>query len=478
MSARPWKLYLAAIAIICLLVGAAIGWVAKPLVTPFGGVSPEEYDAALTKITEYESMIEYYAHRMTTQPSVMIDYLKAAVTPEGSIWYMLQSGIRPDPDKYPYTELGMPPRNFTGKLVIGTWAGLGRDDPMWWNEGPWGFKQIYPNVTLEWRTFEDEPDLRAKLELDPDWADIIEVCGAQWKLIEAGFLAPLNSSLIPLLAELLPEWLFHYAFWHDSKLHGVNIEWGQSSLAFRTDIFEELEVPGNLWNNWSLLFEPLPELDGKIWMYDSVIEILPSAIAYAAGTDYWDIPLMVEWTLDQEKWAKVEEAMYNFRPKIAKFFTGVEEAYTALQTGVAAGVFCWNDMYAAGALGPDWEWDTGDEVPVAWMLPTPGDSWGTAYCINSRLLERDLELWKVAHAFLNAVLAAEAQANKIMEWFEGAPNKYAWDIAIGEWPELAPIIEEMRLNNTYYYTAECSYWIEPPDEITEIWAEFWLEFKG
>jgi len=36
----------------------------------------------------------------------------------------------------------------------------------------------------------------------------------------------------------------------------------------------------------------------------------------------------------------------------------------------------------------------------------------------------------------------------------------------------------MRLNDTYYYTVECSYWIEPPDEIIQIWEEFWLEFKG
>ena len=75
---------------------------------------------------------------------------------------------------------------------------------------------------------------------------------------------------------------------------------------------------------------------------------------------------------------------------------------------------------------------------------------------------------------------------KIGDWFEGAPNKYAWDMVIdyyAEWgPEyaetIAEVIKEMRLNDTYYYTVEGSYWIEPPDEIIQIWEEFWLEFKG
>ena len=493
MSAeRPWKIYLVAIAIICLLAGIGIGWVAKPPKE----VTPPGYEEMQAKINEYEHMIKYFRHRLTSQPSAMISTLERAETPWGSIWYMVENDVRPDVETYKewLTELlGKPPEEVTGTLVVGAWAGLGREDEKWWNEGEWGFHKIFPNVEVKWVYFEDEPDLRAKLELDPEWADVIEVCGSQWKLIEAGYLAPLDPSLIPLLAEFMPEWLLHYAFWYDNKLYGVLIEWGQSSLAYRTDIFEELGIydkypqyfEGKVAVDWGLLFEPIPELEGKLWMYDSVVEIMPAAIAYAAGTDYWDIPLMVEWTLDPVKWEKVKQVMYNFRPKVAKFFIGVEEAYTALTTGEAAGVFCWNDMYAAGVFGPDWELGTGDEAPVAWMMPVPCDSWGTAYCLNSRLQD-DPTMWIVAHVFLNALADPLANMYKIGDWFEGAPNKYAWDMVIdyyAEWgPEyaetIAEVIKEMRLNDTYYYTVEGSYWIEPPDEIIQIWEEFWLEFKG
>ncbi|RLI05882.1 hypothetical protein DRO24_05500, partial [Candidatus Bathyarchaeota archaeon] len=166
-------------------------------------------------------------------------------------------------------------------------------------------------------------------------------------------------------------------------------------------------------------------------------------------------------------------------------FTGVEEAYEALQTGGAAAVICWNDVFAAACLGPDWTPGTGDEVPVKWAVAH--GSWGSAYCINSRLREtKGFDLWVAAHAFLNAVSAPEAHATKISEWFYGAPNRYAWDLAKQWWEEwgegygavLEEVLAETRVSDVRYMAVECAYWMEIPDEIVRPWEEFWLEYKA
>jgi len=509
MSAeRPWKIYLAAIAIICLLVGVGVGWVAKPPkeVPPPGWVPPEEYETAQIGKEAYEQVARMYKFLGSSTTAGKILTLKEAETPWGSIWDMVSSGWpgveEYDPDveaqnvetyKQWLTEiLGKPPEEVTGTLVVAAWAGLGREEERWWNNGPWGFKNIFPNVEIQWVYFEDEADLRAKLEMDPEWADIIEVCGSQWKLMEAGYLDFVDPSLVPLLAEMPLEWLLYYPFWYDNKLYGIVIEWGQSSLVYRIDKFEELGLyekypqyfNGTQLVDPALLFDPIPELEGKIWWYDSCTE-LPEreAIYYLTGERVHSAAELVEWTLVPEKWEQLEQVFYGLRPKIGKFFTGVEEAYEALQTGEAVAVWCWNDMYAAGALGPDWEPGTGDEAPVGWFIsPVPG-SWATAYCINSRLREtKGFDLWVAAHAFLNALIAPEACVDKIAEWFEGAPNRYAWDMAIDSWGEygedLEKIIEDMRLNDAYYYTVQTRFWIEPPEEVIRVWEEFWLEFKA
>lgn len=430
IAAKPWKLYLVVTAIVCLLVGAGVSWVVKPLVeAPPAWVSLEEYEE------------------------------------------VLRAGAYPFP--------GMPPSNYTGTLTVFTWTGLGREDPMWWNVGPWGFNKIYPNVEVKWLYFEDEPSAMSMLKMNPDLADVIEVCGAQFKLLDEGLIGPLNSTWLPLLAEFFPEWDGFYAFWKDGEFYGVPIEFGYTSLTYRKtgpNSFTELGISEELWNDTAVLFEDIPALEGKIWMYDSVIEIM-DLVGVHAGYNV-TVEDMTDWTLNETKWAKIKETLWGFKPKVAKFYEAVEEAYSALWYGDTAAVLGWNDMYACAKAGPDEEFGTDDDVDVGFSMFSPMFSWGTAYTISAGLKERDPELYAVAHAFLNAEMAREAQANKITEWYEGAPNRYSYEIVSEEFPEFMPIIEELHLNDPVFFTEESAYWIEPPTEVIDKWEEVWLEFKA
>jgi len=420
-------LIVAAVALIFLLVGTGVGWLVKPPVevTPSGFVSAEEYEEAL--------------------------HARA----------------------YPFP--GMPLSNYTGTLRVFTWTGLEREDEMWWNEGPWGFNKIYPNVEIEWLYFEDEPDALSKLILDPDYADIIEVCGGQFKLIDHGLIEPLNATMVPLMAEFFPEWEFFDAFWKDGELYAVPFEFGYTSLTYRVDMFENWNISEALWNDTAILFSDIPELEGQIWMYDSVIEIMDLAATHVGyGVTIED---MIDWTGNKTKFDTVTDALEGFKDKIARYYTGVSEAYSALISGECAAVIGWCDMYATVKAGLDEEFGTDDDLDVGFSFFSPMLSWGSAYTINEGLKERDPELYAVAHAFINAAVAREACANKIMEWYTGAPNRYAYEIVSEEFPEFIPIIEELRLDDPAFFAEESAYWIEPPTEVIDEWEEFWLKFQ-
>jgi len=424
---KPWKLYLIVVAIIFLLVGVGVGWVAKPPEEiPPGYVSPEDYEEALNARA------------------------------------------------YPFS--GMPLSNYTGTLRVFTWEGLEREDEMWWNEGPWGFNKIYPNVDIEWVYFVDEPDALSKLILDPDYADVIEVCGGQFKLIDYGLIEPLDPTMVPLIAEFFPEWEFYDAFWKDGEFYAVPFEFGYTSLTYRIDMFEDFGISEALWDDTAILFDPIPALEGQVWMYDSVIEIMDLAATHVG----YDITVedMIEWTSNETKFETVTDALEGFKPKIDRYYTGVSGAYSALMTGECAAVIGWCDMYAVVKAGLDEEFGTDDDLNVGFSFFSPMLSWGSAYTINAGLKERDEELYAVAHAFLNAVVAREACANKIMEWYTGAPNRYSYEIVSEEFPEFIPVIEELRLDDPAFFAEESAYWIEPPTEVVDEWEQFWLTFKG
>jgi spermidine/putrescine-binding protein len=429
--AKPWKLYLVVTAIICLLVGAGVTWVLKP--PPASWVSPEDYEEALT-----------YPF-----PGMPLSN---------------------------YTFPGMPLSNYTGTLRVFTWTGLGREDEMWWNEGPWGFNKIYPNVDIEWLYFEDEPHAMSMLQMDPDYADVIEVCGGQFKLIDEGLIEPLDPTMVPLIAEFFPEWEFYDAFWKDGEFYAVPFEFGYTSLTYRIDMFEDLGISETLWDDTAILFSDIAALKEQIWMYDSVIEIMDLAATHVG----YNITVedMIDWTLNETTFETVTDALEGFKPKIKTFYTGVEEAYSALMTGECAAVIGWCDMYAVVRSGPDMEFGTDDDLDVGFSFFSPMLSWGSAYTINAGLKERDPELYAVAHAFLNAVVAREACANKIMEWYTGAPNRYAYEIVANEFPEFIPVIEELRLDDPAFFSEESAFWIEPPTEVIDEWEEFWLGFKA
>jgi len=442
-------LTVAAVALIFLLIGAGVSWVLlSTQVAPPGWISPEEYEE-----------LEAYG----LSPS-MLETLRMVV--EEPI---------PDPGDYPFSE--MPPSDYEGTLRVFTWTGLEREDPMWYNNGPWGFNETYPNVEIEWFYFEDEPDALSKLILDPDYADVIEVCGGQFKLIDYGLIEPLDPTMLPLMVEFFPDWIFYHAFWEDGELYAVPFEFGYTSLTYRIDLFEELGISEELWDDTAVLFSDIPALEGQVYMYDSVIEIMDLAASHVGYN--LTVEDMIDWTSDDTKFETVTDALEEgFKPKIAKYYTGVSEAYDALISGECAAVIGWCDMYAVVKAGLDEEFGTADDLDVGFSFFSPMLSWGSAWTINEGLKERDPELYAVAHAYINAAAARESNADKIMWWYTGAPNKYAYEIVNDEFPEFIPVIEELRLDDPVFFAEESAYWIEPPTEVIDKWEEFWLDFKA
>jgi len=380
-------------------------------------------------------------------------------------------GVGPEQPVTPYLNyleyspnLEMPPSNYTGKLRVYTWAGY--DDPCFWDVGEYAFHKMYPNVEVEWISYESPDAAIAKLKADPTFADIIVgYSDTVMRMYLAGVIEPIDLNLLPLYDELYPGLMGLEQAWINGECYFAPFEFGYTSVIYRADLLRELGIPEELWNDLNLIFDPSltnGKLEGKVWLYDWAAETMTLA-ARAAGFSYEEL-----YNITGEKLEIVKQKLIEAKPNVAHYWTGWEEGYMALITGEAVAVIGWQDTFYWAKKGLDGEIGTEDDVDVEFMWAKQGwTTWVGGYSIVKGLKERNPELYKIAHALITATQSRETQVNKIDLWAYGAANRYAIELAENEefieyFHLESPSLKEVSKYNPYN-----------PE-----WNEVWLEVRG
>lgn len=330
----------------------------------------------------------------------------------------------PAPERYrEYSEfLGMPPSDFEGTLRAHVWAGMEEEEH--WNVGEYAFTNLYPNVEVIFTSMIDEASAFAKFKATPKFADIAHMytdAPGTKRWVDAGLLSPLDPDLIPVYDEIYPSLLALDECWVDGKLYAIpTIDTGYTSFIFNTDTFTELGIPEEEWNDLGVMYRHHDKLAGKIFAYDSAMEVL-TLTASVAGIPKEDV-----WQMTPEQEDMVTAMLDELKPNIGGFWTGWEAGYTALITGEAAAIIGWADQALWSKMGDDEELGTEDDLPTEFLWPEPPQylfAWFGLQGIRAGLKEENPELWKVAHAFLNARSSADVGASHIDSWALGTGNR-------------------------------------------------------
>jgi len=360
---------------------------------------------------------------------------------------------------------GMPPSDYAGTLNVFEWGGY--EDPNLWNAGKYAFNRIYPKVEVKFSFFVDEAEALTKLQAGFR-PDVVHPCGAsvpRW--VDAGVIEPINISLIPLWKNMTEKFqTFDQNFVNDIP-YFVPQDWGYSTVMYRPDLLEAMGIPKinpdtgeNQWDTFNLLFDPKGgKMYKKIAFMDSATETFPMA-ALAAGIKPDELWNMTEAQLAicRQKFVEQKQGgMIRFYWKVPA------DTISAMQKGEIVAANIWGEEYAALK-------SAGVNVTFSW--PKEGLlAWVCGSCVVEGVKARNPDLYKIAHAFLNAWIDPQAGANLIDLYAYGTPNKDAAKIA----KKQEDIVKPLYFDDPTILD-RVILWLYSPNEPR--WYEIYLEVKA
>jgi spermidine/putrescine transport system substrate-binding protein len=216
---------------------------------------------------------------------------------------------------------------------------------------------------------------------------------------ETGLFQPIDTARLSNWPDVIPElWNVPYNV-KDGKPWMLPWEWGQTSVAYRTDLFE---VQGE--ESWDMLWDP--RYAGRLGML-------------AGGGDaWWCAAIKAGVPFDQihtdEAFAKISAVLREQRPLIRMYTDDTTSSDTALAAGEIVAVMAWNSsVVSLSAQG----------VPVKFAKPKEGAlTW-----VCGQMLHRDAPNPDSAYDILDALISVSASVVQLRDFGYGAANRKAFD---------------------------------------------------
>ncbi|MCA0432222.1 MAG: extracellular solute-binding protein [Proteobacteria bacterium] len=167
--------------------------------------------------------------------------------------------------------------------------------------------------------------------------------------------------------------------WDPGRHYSVPWQWGLTGVIVDTSLYK-----GDI-NTWGLIFDPPPELTGKINVAPEMNDVMYSAIKYLGG----------EWcTTDKDMLRKVRDKLVEAKPKWIAMDYGVIEKFASRDFGAA---LYWNGAAVRSRqANPD----------VKFGYPKEG----FPYFMDSAAILKDAKNVENAKLFLNFIMAPENAA--------------------------------------------------------------------
>lgn len=293
--------------------------------------------------------------------------------------------------------------------------------------------------------------------------DVVSASGdASLRLIEAGDVAPINTSLIPNYADIYP--FLRGKSWNSvgGTVFGVPHGWGANLLMYRTDIVSPAPT------SWRSVFEDADKYPGKITAYDSPIYIADAALYLMRHRP--GLGIINPYALDATQFAAAVDLLKVQRASIGFYWDDIVHEVQAFSAG-------WSVLGTTWQVGANLARDGG--APVETVVPDDGTTgWADSWMVSSRAKNPNC-----AYQWINYVVSPSVNA-QIAEYF-------------GESPANSKACARMRDRNhcaVYHsgdaeYAAKIWYWATPLSRCLDgrtnvtcadyaAWTKAWLEIKG
>jgi spermidine/putrescine transport system substrate-binding protein len=231
-----------------------------------------------------------------------------------------------------------------GAPLVFTWSGY---DEVHFHEQYVAEHGCGPNFSF----WGDEEEAFAKMRAGFS-PDVMAPCTykiRQWN--DAGLLGTIDTSLLSNWDDIIPT----LQNVDDSVINGervfVPMDWGQTSVTFRTDLAPEYVDEEN--HSWGILWDP--KYAGRLSMIDSLIDGVMVAAIYSGAAD--------PFNMTPEEVQKTKDLMTAQRPLLRYYTNDVTSWEQALASGELIAAASWNST-PLNLLQQD--------IPVAFMNPKEG----------------------------------------------------------------------------------------------------------
>jgi len=233
-------------------------------------------------------------------------------------------------------------------------------------------------------------------------ADITHPCAESWgRMADAGVLRPIDTSKLTNWPDVFPGLRDHHAIRDaDGNIMMMPADWGNSSIVYRTDLYEGEET-------WCMLFDD--RYEGRLSSFDSESSVLVAGLCQGYGVD--------SFNMTDEMLAEVRPLVEK-QARLVRFYWGDQtEVEQAMATGEIVAAYAWNS--AVKSLR-----DQG--VPVAYAVPKEGIlNWLCGLSITNVGTGDD----GLIHEYLDAWLSPEAGKFLLEEYGYGHPNMITFQIS-------------------------------------------------
>jgi spermidine/putrescine transport system substrate-binding protein len=257
--------------------------------------------------------------------------------------------------------------------------------------------------------------------------------------VELGLIQPLDHARLSNIGNIAPEWVD--VPWDPGRAHTIPWQWGTTGMAVNTSVY------GGDINTSDIVFNPPPELQGKINVVPEMADVIALAIMNVGGEPCTD---------DLEVLRQVRDMLVAAKPNWLSMDYDSEAKLSANDISAA---LTWNGPTMRARLA---------NPPVQFGYPVEGyPVW-----MDSVALLSDAQNVDEAYEFLNFILAPEnaAMISNYARYGNGiAGSEEFMDEEMQTAPEIV-VPEEHRANGVFLPTC--------PASVTELYSQIWTELQS
>ncbi len=291
--------------------------------------------------------------------------------------------------------------------TVATPRGLrAQQQPMVFEWSGYEAPEFYPSYAAKYGSpdfshFASEQEMATKIRNGFE-ADITHPCAESWgRMDDAGVLKPIDTSRLSNWNDVFDGLRNHHAIRNAAgDVMMLPVDWGNSSIVYRTDLYEGEE-------SWCMLFDE--RYEGRISSFDSESSVLVAGLCQGYGAD--------SFNMSDEMLAEIRPLVER-QARIVRFYWNDQtEVENAMAAGEIVAAYAWNS--AVKTLKEQ-------GIPVAYAVPKEGIlNWlcGLSIVANGSGDEG------LVYEFLDAWLDPEAGRHLIEGFGYGHSNRIAFQIA-------------------------------------------------